>query len=173
MFSTPDWLLDKNIFDKIESAGNVERIRSTQVRTLNDLLDHGKMARLIENEALNTKDAYTLINMMTELRLGLWSELQSAKVIDVYRRNLQRAYVDRMGFLMKKDQPEIPKDMRPYVKRTTVNASQSDIRAIVRAELKAVLKNTRIAVNKTKDKMTRYHLLDIIERISLLLELKK
>ncbi|KZS42761.1 zinc-dependent metalloprotease [Aquimarina aggregata] len=173
LFATPAWLLDKNIFDKIESAGNIERIRGTQVRTLNNLLDHGRMARLIENEALNTKDAYTLLDMMTELRSGLWSELSSGRSIDVYRRNVQRAYVDRMEFLMTKEQPKIPENFRRFVVRTNVNASQSDIRAVVRAELNTLRRNTRSAIARTGDRMTRYHLQDIVERITSILEPKK
>ena len=49
LFKTPTWMIDKNILNKIEFAGNVNRIRATQSRTLNSILDFGKMARLIEN----------------------------------------------------------------------------------------------------------------------------
>ncbi len=170
LFDTPNWLLDKNIFNKIESAGSVERIRNMQVRVLNNLLDHGRMARLIENEALNAKDSYSLLDMMTELKSGLWSELRSGKTIDVYRRNLQRAHIDRLEFLMTKDQPKIPENIRRFVIRTNVNASQSDIRAIVRAELKTVLRDARNAITRTSDRMSRYHLQDIVERINAILE---
>ena len=173
LFSTPQWLLDNAIFNKIESAGSVERIRNFQSRTLNRLLEHGRMARLIENEALNTSEAYTLLDMMSELRSGLWSELRSGRTIDVYRRNLQRAYVDRMEFLMTKEQPKIPANIRRFVVRTNVNASQSDIRAVVRAELTTLRRDAKSAASRTADRMTRYHLLDIAERISNILEPKK
>ncbi len=173
LFNTPSWLLDKNIFDKIESAGNVERIRNFQVITLNNLLDHGRMARLIDNEALNNKEAYTLLDMMTELRSGIWAELRSGRTIDVYRRNLQRAYIDRLEFLMTKEQPKIPENFRRFVRRTNVNASQSDIRAVVRAELNTLRRNVRNAIGKSSNTMTRYHLQDITERISTILEPKK
>ncbi|SHJ36843.1 zinc-dependent metalloprotease [Aquimarina spongiae] len=173
LFSTPQWLLDNTIFNKIESAGSVERIRNFQSRTLNRLLEHGRMARLIENETLNTNEAYTLLDMMSELRSGLWSELRNGRTIDVYRRNLQRAYVDRMEFLMTKEQPKIPANIRRFVVRTNVNASQSDIRAVVRAELTTLRKDARSAASRTADRMTRYHLLDIAERISNILEPKK
>ena len=172
LFDTPEWLLQKDIFDKIEAAGTIERIRKFQVRTLDNLLDHGRMARLIENEALNTKEAYTLLDMMNELRKGLWSELRSGKKTDVYRRNLQRAYIDRLEFLMTKEQPKIPEDMKRWVIRTDVNASQSDIRAVVRAELNTLRRDARNAIARTSDRMTKYHLQDIVERISLILEPK-
>ncbi|MDY8136235.1 zinc-dependent metalloprotease [Aquimarina sp. 2201CG5-10] len=172
LFDTPNWLIDKTIFDKIESAGNIERIRNMQVRTLNNLLDHGRMARLIEGEALNAQESYSLLDMMSELRSGLWSELRNGKTIDVYRRNLQRAYIDRMEFLMTKDQPKIPENFRRFVVRTNVNASQSDIRALVRAELNTLRRDVRNAVGRTSDTMTRYHLRDITERISSILDPK-
>lgn len=173
LFKTPEWLLNKEIFNKIESAGNIERVRSYQERTLNNLLDQGRMARLIENEVLNTTKAYTLLDMMTELRNGIWEELKYGETIDVYRRNLQRAYVDRMEFLMTKDQPKIPENMRRWVKRTEVNVSQSDIRAVVRAELNNLQRAVKNAITKTNDRMSRYHLNDINERISLILDPKK
>ncbi|WP_299443446.1 zinc-dependent metalloprotease [uncultured Aquimarina sp.] len=173
LFATPDWLLDTTIFNKIESAGSVERVRGFQTRTLNNLLDQGRMARLIENEALNTREAYTLIDMMTELRSGVWKELRTGAAIDVYRRNLQRAYMERLEFLMTKEQTPIPANFRRFVRRTNVNVSQSDIRPVVRAELKNLQRDIRNAIGRTADRMTRYHLQDAMERISLILDPKK
>ncbi|WP_298544493.1 zinc-dependent metalloprotease [uncultured Aquimarina sp.] len=173
LFATPDWLLDTTIFNKIESAGSVERMRGFQTRTLNNLLDQGRMSRLIENEALNTTNAYTLIDMMTELRSGIWSELRRGATIDVYRRNLQRAYLERLEFLMTKEQQPIPANFRRFVRRTNVDVSQSDIRPIVRAELKNLQRDIRNAIGRTADRMTRYHLQDATERISLILDPKK
>ena len=68
LFETPTWMIDNNILNKIEFAGITNRIRSTQSRTLNSILDFGKMARLIENEAINGKTAYTLLDMMSDLK---------------------------------------------------------------------------------------------------------
>ncbi|MDH7447833.1 zinc-dependent metalloprotease [Aquimarina sp. 2201CG14-23] len=173
LFATPDWLLDATIFNKIESAGSVERVRGFQTRTLNNLLDQGRMARLIENEALNNTDAYTLIDMMTELRSGIWSELRNGATVDVYRRNLQRAYIERLEFLMTKEQTPIPANFRRFVRRTNVDVSQSDIRPVVRAELKNLQRAIRNAIGRTADRMTRYHLQDAAERVSLILDPKK
>lgn len=131
LFDTPEWLLDNNIFDKIENAGSVERVRGFQTRTLNNLLDFGRMARMLENEAMNDADAYSLVTMMSDLRAGLFSELRSRQAIDIYRRNLQRAYVERLEFIMTEDQSG-----GRFFSGTRVNVGQSDIRAVVRAELK-------------------------------------
>jgi hypothetical protein len=169
LFNTPSWMLDKNIFNKIESAGSIERVREIQTRTLDNILDFGRMQRMLENETLNGSDAYGLYDMMKDLRNGLFSELRNGKKIDIYRRNLQRAYIERLEFIMKNEQPKVPSQFRRF-SGTEVNVSQSDIRAVVRAELKSLrssLRNTNGA-----DSMSRIHIADALERINNVLDPK-
>ena len=170
LFTTPEWLMDNNIFNKIENAGAIERLRGTQTRTLNNILDFGRMQRLIENESINGRDSYTFLNMMQDVRRGVFSELSRGRSIDTYRRNLQRAYIDRMAFLMTGDQPTIPAQFRRFVRRTNVNVSQSDIRAVVRAELKSLRSALRSAGGG--DRLTRIHIADAIERVNDILDPK-
>ena len=155
LFETPTWMIDNNILNKIEFAGITNRIRSTQSRTLNSILDFGKMARLIENEAINGKAAYTLIDMMSELKKGIWKELYNNKEIDVYRRNLQLAYLDRISYIMNEEQGSIPTWARGRV--TSVKVSQSDIRTIAVGQLLELKKDIKKYKNKS-DKMTEMHL---------------
>lgn len=155
LFETPTWMIDNNILNKIEFAGITNRIRSTQSRTLNSILDFGKMARLIENEAINGKAAYTLIDMMSELKKGIWKELYNNKEIDVYRRNLQLAYLDRISYIMNEEQGSIPSWARGRV--TSVKVSQSDIRTIAVGQLLELKKDIKKYKNKS-DKMTEMHL---------------
>ncbi|WP_081210459.1 zinc-dependent metalloprotease [Salegentibacter sediminis] len=169
LFTTPEWLIDQEIFNKIEFDGNIERIRNYQVRTLNNLLDFGRMARLMENEEVNGEEAYSLLDMMGDLRKGIFSELSRGQTIDRYRRNLQRAYIDRMEYLMTEEQPEIPARRRAWSSRSDINVAQSDIRPVVRGELKTLERQIRNAINRTGDTLTRYHLQDALERIDLIL----
>lgn len=161
LFMTPQWLLDDAIFNKVQPDGSVEQIRSTQVRTLNNILDFGRMARVIENEAINKAQSYSLVEMMQDLRTGVFSELKSGAAIDTYRRNLQRAYVDRLQFLMTENQRGRS--------TSSINVNQSDIRAVVRAELNTLLKDVTSAARRASDTMTKYHLEDVKERIDLIL----
>ena len=166
LFDTPTWLIDKDIFGRIEYSGSTERVRSMQVRALNNIMSLGKMQRLTEAEALNGNDAYTLTTMMKDLRQGIWSELRSGKSIDTYRRNLQRAHIDRLGYLMTAKNQSGSRN--PYLKATAVNSSQSDIRAVVRAELKTLERQVRSAASGASG-MKRIHLLDVAERIDAIL----
>lgn len=168
LFDTPEWLLDTNIFNRIEYSGSTERVRSLQVRTLNNIMSLGKMARMIENETLNGNSAYKVTDMMSDLRNDVWSELRSGKKIDTYRRNLQRAHIDRLAYLMTAKNQRGARGSR-YVKGTAVNTSQSDIRAVVRAELKSLQSTVRSGANRTSDRMSKIHLQDALERIDAIL----
>ncbi|OUS13653.1 zinc-dependent metalloprotease, partial [Nonlabens dokdonensis] len=172
LFDTPEWLIDQEIFNKIESDGGIDRIRSIQVRTLNNVLDFGRMARLMENEEVNGKDAYGLLEMMTDLRKGLFKELPRGRTIDRYRRNLQRAYVERLEFIMNNEQPRIPAAFRRFVSQSSVDVVQSDIRPIVRAELTTLKRDAARAANRTSDRLSKIHLLDLVERIDMILDPK-
>ncbi len=169
LFDTPDWLIDKTIFDRIEYSGSVERVRALQSRTLNNILRLGRMQRLIEAHTYDS-NTYALTEMMSDLRKGIWSELRSGKKIDTYRRNLQRAHIDRLAYLMTaKNQRKAPA-FGGYQKSTAVNTSQSDIRAVVRAELKTLRSQLRNA--RGGDSMSRMHISDAIERINNILDPK-
>ena len=171
-FSTPTWMLDQNILRKIEHAGVVDRIRGLQVSTLNQLLEPSRIARLIEAEAMLGKQTYTPIEFFSDIRSGLWSELASAKTIDTYRRNLQRAHIERLEFLMKEEMTPPSANIRSFSGYTAIDVSQSDIRPIVRGELKALRTQLTQALARTTDTMTRYHLDDCIQRINVILDPK-
>jgi len=172
LFETPTWLIDKDIIGRTEYSGVTERVRATQVRTLNNILDLGRMMRMIENETLNGTNSYSLISMMNDLQGGIWSELNTGKNIDTYRRNLQRAYVDRLGYLM------TAKDVKPtgrnssYVKITSVTVNQSDIVSVVRGELNRVKAAAQRAALATTNTNTKYHLQDIAKRVDAFLDPK-
>ncbi|MBU2906655.1 zinc-dependent metalloprotease [Arenibacter algicola] len=169
LFQTPEWLIVPNIFNKIEYSGSVERIRSLQVRTLDNILSLGKLARLIENETANGKDAYSLLEMMTDLRKGLWSETRNGRKIDTYRRNLQKAHIERLGYLLTTEDDAKKGNSGGYQKSTPINTGQSDIRSIARAELNILRKDLKNAINRTVDPMSKYHLQDAVEQIELIL----
>jgi hypothetical protein len=172
LFSTPNWMLDNELFSKIEYSGSVERIRRMQERTLNNILRLGKLARLIENETKNGAEAYSLIEMMRDLRRGVWSELRSGRKIDTYRRNLQKAHIDRLAYLMTAKSERKKPDFGGYQKSTAINTSQSDIRSLARAELNTIKREARNAVGRTADTMSKYHLRDVVERIDMILDPK-
>lgn len=170
LFKTPSWMLNKNIFSKTEFSGSIERVRALQAKTLNNILDPGRMARMIENETTNGSKAYSLIDLMSDLRKGVWSEIYSGKSLDTYRRNLQRAHLDRLNYLLNeaKDQKGTNSG---YRKKSAITINQSDVKSIARGELKQIQRDAKKASFKSNI-LSRYHIQDVIDRIDIILEPK-
>jgi uncharacterized protein DUF4953/uncharacterized protein DUF5117/uncharacterized protein DUF5118 len=168
--ATPTWMLDEEIFTRVEPAGAVERIRQRQVGVVNNILSFERMARLIEAEARIGAEAYSLGDMMTDLRHAVWTELGNGSDIDSFRRNLQRGYIERMAFLMKNEQTPIPARFRAFISRTSIDVSQSDIRAYARGELGVIKAQAQQALGQQHDTATRYHLADVVARIEAILD---
>ena len=171
LFSTPTWMIDKNIYAKTQFSGAIEKIGSVQTRTLYNILDSGRMARMIENQTMNGSKAYSLVAMFSDLRKGVWSELYTGKTIDTYRRNLQRAHINRLDYLLNTAKNQRGAN-RGYFKQSTVNIGQSDIKAMVRGELNRIKREIRAAVSKASNTTSRYHLQDAIARIDVALDPK-
>jgi hypothetical protein len=162
-FTPPTWMIDEEILQRIENVGTVERLRRLMVGPLVRVLDPGRMQRLIEGEARLGDEAYGLGEMLGDLRGHVWSELASGRTIGVYRRNLQRGYLERMEYLMTEEPAAPPTEFRSFI--TTVNVPQSDIRPFVRGELVTLEHEIQRALNRSLDTTTRLHLQDAVVRI--------
>lgn len=168
VFETPAWLHDADLLRRIEHAGAIERIRRYQMSRLNGLLDPGRMQRLIEAEVFAPDDAYPLAAFMEDAKKGVWHELSDSRpAIDTYRRNLQRGYLERLGYLMTGDY-SVPNFS--FFWQTPVNMSQSDIPAFARAQLVQLRTEATQAARRTRDTATRYHLQDVVARIDTMLD---
>lgn len=170
LFNTPTWMMDTDILSKLQDYGAVETMRNLQVNTLNSLLEWRRFARMIEGEELNgTNESYTMLELFQDVRNGIWSELARGRKIDTYRRNLQRAHIERLETLMTQELPPIPARFARFF-GAGIDASQSDIRPVVRAELKTMRRLIRAAIPRTSDRMSKYHLEDAVERIDNILD---
>lgn len=162
LFATQDWLTDHAITSRIQDFGVLDRIRKLQVNTLNALLEWGRLGRVIENEAINGAEAYALLELMDDLRKGIWSELPAGEAIDVNRRSLQRAHIERLEELLTKD--------ATGRSAASLNASQSDIRPAARESLTTLQGQIEQSIPKTANRMSKIHLEDSLERIKNILD---
>ena len=171
LFQTPNWMIDYEISNKIETTGITNRIRKTQVNNLNKLLDFARLARMIENEAIN-KDAYSIVEMISDVQNGLWSELNTNSKISVYRRSLQKSYVERLGYLMHTNTSELKGSDKYSLIRTKVNVGQSDMISVCRGKLEELRSLIKKKLPYYKDANSKYHLKDILFRIDEVLDPK-
>jgi len=168
-FQAPTWMIDEKVLGVLGNPRMVERIRGLQVNVLNRTLDPSRMQRLIEAEGELGDDAYQLGELLDDLRGAVWGELDARQTINVYRRNLQRAYVERMEFLMTHEL-STPRAFFGFRGFTAVDISQSDIRAFVRGDLKTLRTAVQRGIRRAPDRTTRLHLQDILVRIDRVLD---
>lgn len=168
-FSSPEWLHQADIARNIHHASHLESMRSLQVRHLNRLLSFERLARLMENDINGV--GYNALHMVKQLQSGIWSELNGSKGIDIYRRNLQKAYLDRMDYLLNDTDAQKAAAKSRY--GTVVEVRQSDIQSIVRGELKKLERQLKNARSRYSDELSRYHIEDALLRIEAILDTGK
>jgi hypothetical protein len=169
IFATPDWLVDKSILQNIDHAGYFEKIRKLQERHLNSILRFDRLGRLIDAETTEV-NYYSAYEMLKDLRLGIFSEANAGRNVSIYRRNLQRSYVDRMGYLLEEEYTVRPSRRSSFEGAINYNVNTSDVRALVRGELSSLRSKLKTAKNSGLKTVTRYHYEDVIARIDELLD---
>jgi hypothetical protein len=158
LFTTPTWLLNENLTDKVYSPRFPNFVSGVQERVLNTLLDGGVMNRIVANELSYGKDALPLTEYVSTVHKSIWKELKgSTAVIDIYRRNLQKTYIGAVADILRSTDPL-------YTENDVASALKSDLKKIT-AEINAYLP-------KVTDQATRSHLMDIADRIKHMEELK-
>jgi len=149
LFTTPEWIVNPEILARIEAQGNVNRIKSMQERALSSLLSDKRLFRMIENEAINGTSAYLIYDLLNDLERGIYSELASGKKIDLYRRNLQKAYVAELIDLLEDEKS---------------NYKNSDIPSLARASLVSLQSKAKSGAGRQSG-VSRAHLQDLAARI--------
>jgi hypothetical protein len=172
VFETPIWLLDKNILSRINPETGVEAIKAIQEATLNNLLAGDRAVRLMETGSISLIN-YNLDELMTDLRRSIWSELKSGKVIDIYRRNLQKVFVEKINSLLNPGMTTtsfIPPGASYGFETRMVDLKKTDLPSIAKAHLEILKGEIKIALPLTSDKMSKYHLQDVLQRIDTALD---
>ena len=170
IFTTPTWLINKDVVTKTGSNPTYV-ILSVQETALSRMLNAYTMNKMLNAEAANGSAAYTVNDLLGDLKQTIFTELVSKKPIDIYRRNLQKSYVERLGALINPPAQGgivINFGSAPQL----VDLKKGDIISYLKGnarELKALADAGAITAT---DKATKYHLLDISDRLGRILNPK-
>jgi hypothetical protein len=177
VLQTPDWALDFDMLRRLEHAGAVERIRAYQELAVQRLLNHARLARMIEHEAFLGERTYRPADMLDDTREMVWREVRLSRPTDTYRRNLQRAYLDQAHHLLHEAEsrhwsPPSSGNLRVGSNNdpplnADLHIGQSDIRPLIRDQLRLLDREIEAALRRgVDDRMTRIHLEDALVRIA-------
>jgi hypothetical protein len=176
VLQTPSWALDIDVVRRFEHAGAVERIRAYQELAVQRLLNHARLARMIEHEAFLGDATYRPADMLDDAREIVWREVREGRATDTYRRNLQRAYLEQAHYLLREAASEhwsppgsgnlrVGRNDDPPL-NADLHIGQSDIRPLVRDQLKLLRGEIETALGAgIDDRMTRIHWEDALVRI--------
>jgi hypothetical protein len=159
LFKTPMWLLDQNILSKIKPENGVEAIKSIQDGTLSSLLSGDRLVRLLETSSQN-KANYSVDELMSDLRRGIFSEIKMNTPIDIYRRNLQKLFVSKLIETMSSDKSNVT-----FFSGRRIVLADTDIPSIARGQLNELKSQLKVAASTTPDRLTKFHLNDLVARI--------
>lgn len=172
LFTTPKWLLNQSILDNIDE-NPLEVISRLQGTTLNRLLSNSTLSKLVAAEATDGATAYKISDLFTDLNGAIFTELKAGGSIDVYRRNLQKAYVEKLIAIVK----PAPAPVATNVilggggrggggNAGGLTAAQSDVLSVVKGQLRDLQNSIKSASNSQSDSLSKYHLADLADRIT-------
>jgi hypothetical protein len=148
-FTTPAFMVRPEILRKIQPTGIIDRVRTAQSGIMGQLLQAARLDRMAEQVALDGPAAYSPLQFLTELRAGVWSEVaKPGTSINIYRRNLHRAYLDNMD------------------QRLNGAGGSTEVRALVRGELHALDRQLEAALTAAPDDLTRLHIRNCRDQIA-------
>lgn len=164
VFITPTWILDQKIFEKTGTNGTTV-VNRVQDAALSRLLSAGTVTKLLNAEAELGAKAYTLGEMLTDLKKNVFTELSTRKSIDIYRRNLQKNMVERLLTMVKPPAAPTGSTGITISFGPTINKN-SDAISYARGTLRAIQSEIRAALPSYTNTASRYHLQDLLDRIN-------
>lgn len=173
LFTTPTWLINNDILGRIGENPQVV-IGNRQESIINRIVSANTFTKLFAMESAVGNNAYKATELMDDLRRGIFSELYTKKTTDLYRRNLQKIFVEKIiSLLPGGSQPMSLSGITIFFQITpSLNIKNTDAYSILKGTLRTLRNDIRTAIPATADQMTKLHLQDLNERITQILEQK-
>ncbi|MDN3548834.1 zinc-dependent metalloprotease [Mucilaginibacter aquaedulcis] len=152
LFTTPYWLINKGVLEKVNSQRSPDIIEDTQVKVLNSLMDIQLINEILGESKLYGKQVFSGPEYLQFIYRSIWRELdgKGPVLISSYRRNLQKSYFQNLLVILSaKDEP----------------STETDASSLIRANFDGLKAKINSAIPRTHDQLTLYHLKDLQNRI--------
>lgn len=156
-FNTPFWLLDTAILSRTgqTATGVISNIQNEVLKTL--FFPPFSGSQLSRNELNFKGKTYSYLQLLNDLKRDVWSELYSFQPIDVYRRNLQRLYLQYII----EDMRDIASVVHLSIIMTVpgvVDINPTEVASLIYGHLTDLKNQINKNLKVQKDPATRYHL---------------
>lgn len=157
LFTTPHWLCNKELFP-VTGGNGYTTVLDMQKNILREVLSPQTIRSLIYYQSLQPANAYTPDQLLDDLEKGIMAELQNNLPVDLYRRNLQKAYITQLLNLQNAASGNA-------AALYTSDLSMTDLLSVVKAHKLRLYKKITAALSRCKDEATKWHWTDITERL--------
>jgi len=146
---TPEKFISEDVVSRLTAEGTARSVLRAQSQVLSSLISGQRIDRMSEWEQSQAKSDYPPAKLFLDLRNGLFRELSIKPAdIDLYRRNLQRSYIDMLAGDIK------------------TPAANSDLPAYARGELESIRELIRKTDTAGAKPVVQAHLKDLTARIT-------
>jgi hypothetical protein len=163
LFTTPSWLLDKSILNKITMPLGNENVNTIQINVLNSLISPTRLNRISASANrfnLATTDYLSIDELLKEVLKTITVEMNTHANADLYRRNLQRAFVETLSNTIDLKSP------------SAASVKNTDAFTFSKIALQRFRTQIQANVALTTDATTKYHYQDLADKIKLALDPK-
>jgi hypothetical protein len=168
--ATPKWLTDANVLNRISMIDVAGPVVNAQKRILGEMLQPIRFRVMEDAESLQQGNGMTAMGYLTTVQKSVFREaFQPAPKVDIYRRELQREYVEHLkvfsgevqrfknlGMMMSSLQTDLVMDLRPAAMQ-----GMKDLRRDLLA-----------AERQTKDTSTRLHFAQLARELDKILKIR-
>ncbi|OAV43974.1 zinc-dependent metalloprotease [Lewinella sp. 4G2] len=166
VFTTPEWLLDEAILNRIGPSGVANQIEGLQRTALRTLFNTDRLNRLAEQKARNKK-AYGLMDLMRQTTEGVFTKDNTRTT---YGRTLQTNFVDGLVSVLQNDRAAA--DVQAAA-RATLNKLSIDLYEATANKSITTLRGINNTISRSGDldekALITGHQLDLANRINLAL----
>jgi hypothetical protein len=144
----PVWIQPSVVLDQVWSPTSEPLTKLVADDVLTSLLNTQKLLNLQNATLLYGEKTYTIGDFLTDLDLGIWSELSPGKAVSNYHMSLQQKYISSLLTIVGN------------------NVADSPLIGVLRAHLMFLKSKISQALPTIVDKATRYHYNDILMQIN-------
>ena len=156
LFDTPQWLYDKDIFALVGGMGDYQYLW-IQKSVIDWLITFDSYLTMSWATMQQPQAAYSSDEFLTDTEEEIWKELKTQKPITFSRRNLQKAYTERLI------QYSLPIAIEESARIKEKNLM--DFYPLCRKHLTSIVKEINKQLSYYKDEESREHLIEVKARM--------
>jgi hypothetical protein len=147
LFKSPLWLADPELIKYFSETSASEFVSIWQKSALDKLFEGKRLLNLVDNN-------YSLQSLLNDLEPGIFTELHSKTQADMYARNLQSLYINKLSGIIDSSSKDYPK------------IENTDVVPVIKSYLEILAKELNKSSKSSSDRINKYHYIELVSTIN-------